>query len=256
MTEQGCQKDYELLIGDIKKIPKDQVRFCTMPIDVAVGEAHRLDRVLVVDRQTMLDAGIAPGIVDSFSARVGALDFAAAEYRMTISKDPDSVKAWEEASAEGYELRRYLFKHMSFAFRKEAELMAQLKLIKDGRGDLDMVAALMSAKRLGEKTIAYLVQTPLFDRGKLQAAEDLHNRLNVLHADATIDPAKVNQAKDIFHRAWTYYKMAADEIKDYGQYVFEGTDRYQEYVSEYLSSKASKSAKTSSEQTESESLSA
>ncbi|MBN2526472.1 MAG: hypothetical protein JXR76_08760 [Deltaproteobacteria bacterium] len=35
--------------------------------------------------------------------------------------------------------------------------------------------------------------------------------------------------------------MAADEINEYGKYVFEGTDRYQEYISDYMSSRGSKS---------------
>ncbi|MBN2526476.1 MAG: hypothetical protein JXR76_08780, partial [Deltaproteobacteria bacterium] len=226
------------------------ITYCNIPIDIAVGEAFRLKRVLVDDAQALLDAGIEPGIVASLGVRVGALDVAAAEYRMAIERDPDAVKAWKEAAQKGYALRKYMIKHMSFAFRNEAALLTQLKHIQEGRGHLDMVADLMSLKKLAERNVAYLAKTPLFDRNTIAEAETLHNALNELYADATLDPDTVNAAKDMFHRAWSYYKMAADEIKEYGKYVFEGTDRYQEYISDYMSSRGSKSVDSTADDSE------
>ena len=73
----------------------------------------------------------------------------------------------------------------------------------------------------------------LFDPAKVDEAEALHHTLSRLYAKVTIDPKEVDKAKRELNHAYTYYKQAADEVKAHGQFVFEGTDRYQAYISDY-----------------------
>jgi hypothetical protein len=68
---------------------------------------------------------------------------------------------------------------------------------------------------------------------RVKEAQDLHNKLRVVYAQSNIDPNEIDRAKDMLDRAYTYLKQAMDEIKEIGQFAFEGTDRYQAYVSEF-----------------------
>ena len=66
-------------------------------------------------------------------------------------------------------------------------------------------------------------------------------------ARAAIDPKEVSKVKDILHHAYTYYKQAADEVKAHGQFVFQGTERYGAYVSEFHQNLRKQSSKPTSE---------
>ncbi|MBN2803150.1 MAG: hypothetical protein JXR91_08650 [Deltaproteobacteria bacterium] len=70
---------------------------------------------------------------------------------------------------------------------------------------------------------------------KIEEAKTLHNKLSEIYAKSNLDPKQINEAKEILNHAYTYYKQAADEVKAHGQFVFEGTDRYNAYVSEFRS---------------------
>jgi hypothetical protein len=128
---------------------------------------------------------------------------------MPVSVDPEATREWKEVSPMGYDLRRDLVRFYEFAFRNHPELLEPVIKIKAGRGHQDMVLDLL--------------------------------------ARSAVDPKEVNEAKDVLHRAYTYYKQAADEVKAHGQFVFEGTDRYQAYLSDYHQSIRKQAAKTAPE---------
>ena len=73
----------------------------------------------------------------------------------------------------------------------------------------------------------------IFDRSTLKEAKTLHAELNEIYARANIDPKEIDTTKSMLDRAFTYYKEAADEVKDHGQFAFEETERYQSYISKY-----------------------
>ena len=143
------------------------------------------------------------------------------------------VKDWKSLAPKGYEVQKYLVRHLGFAYRKDKELTQAVKKIREGRGHKDMVLDLLALSILAEENPAPLSKMPVFDSAKPLEAKQLHNTLNDLLARSTIDPKEVAEAKKAYDRAYTYYKQAADEVKDHGQFVFEGTDRYNSYVSEY-----------------------
>jgi len=82
------------------------------------------------------------------------------------------------------------------------------------------------------------------DHGFVQPVAEIG--LFVQNSDV-IDPKKVSEAKNMLNRAYTYFKLAADEVKDHGTFVFEGTDRYQSYISDYRHDIGKKSGKAQPE---------
>ncbi|MBN2344481.1 MAG: hypothetical protein JXX29_01715 [Deltaproteobacteria bacterium] len=244
MTTQGNEQAYNRCLETAKTIAQEDISYCNIPVEVAAAEGIQLALAAAEDREALRGAGMNLQVVDDLRLRADALAFAGARYQMAIDTDPDAAKKWKSESPKGYDVRRYLLKFMSFAFRKDERLSAQITRIKEGRGHKDMVLDLLSLSLLAEENMALLAQMPLFDRGTVQDARELHNRLGELLAMSSLDPKEVNEARDIFHRIWTYYKQLADDVKAYGQFLFEGTDRYTRYVSDYHQSTAKASRDT------------
>ena len=239
----GSEKAFNQLFDFYMALKKEDIQFCNQPIEIAVAEAAQLALASMEDRADLAQTGLDMGLVDSLSTRAGGLAYAAARYQMAIEQDPEAARLWKAESPAGYEVRKYLLKFMSLAFRNEETLLKQLERIKEGRGHRDMIVDLLSLSILGEENAALLAQIPMFDREKVAEARTLNNRLEDLLAKTTLNPEAINESKNIFHRAWTYYKQAADEVKVHGQFLYEGTDRYDRYVSTYFQN----SGKTSGE---------
>jgi hypothetical protein len=119
--------------------------------------------------------------------------------------------------------------------------------VREGRGHKDMVLDLLAYAILTENNPEPLARMPLFDSEKVAEAKALHNTLSDLLARSTIDPKEIAEAKKVLDRAYTYYKLAADEVKEHGQFVFEGTDHFQSYISSYRHNLGKMEAKAASE---------
>jgi hypothetical protein len=214
-------------------IPDEEVMYCNIPIEVATAEATQLVIVVTEDREMLIGAGIEPIFVDTLESRSLAFTYAAAKYQAMTASDQSATKKWKELAPKGYELQRYLTRNLGFAYRKDKELTQAVAKIREGRGNQDMVLDLLALSILAEENPEPLAKMPIFDAAKPAEAKAMHTTLSNLLARSTIDPKEVAQAKKELDRAYTYYKLAADEVKEHGQFIFEGTDRYQSYISNY-----------------------
>jgi hypothetical protein len=231
--ERNSEQSYRARFDAFMAISEEEVVYCNAPLEVATAEGAQLAFVAAEDRARLLDAGLDPVYVDTLGARVGAFDYAAAAYGLAANADPAAVAAWKSRSKVGFEVRQYLLKFLEFAYRKDAALSQSVANIKEGRGNRDMILDLLSLHILGVENPSPLARIGSFDAAKLGEAKALHDELTDLFARATVDPAEVSEAKRILDRAYTDYKRAADEVKEHGRFVFEGTDRYLSYVSAY-----------------------
>jgi hypothetical protein len=204
----------------------------------------------------LIGAGIDPLFVDTLPQRAGAFMYAAAKYQLVTNSDPEVSKLWKEESPKGYDLQRNLLKDFAFAYRKNKELTKAVAKIREGRGHRDMILDLLALHILGLENPGPLAKMPMFDAAKVQEAKTMHDRLNNLFARMSVDPDQADEAKAVLNRAYTYYKQAADEVKDHGQFVFENTDRYKMYVSQYLHSIRKSSSRNESAATETQAKSA
>ncbi len=233
MNDQGTERAYREQYDLFMVAPEEDLVHCNVPLEIETAEATQLAIVALEDRQALLNAGIRPELVDSLPARAGAFTFAAAQYEIVINADPEASKLWKEYSPLGHELQKDLTRTYKFAFRRNNDLTKSVVKIKEGRGNKDMILDLLSLNILGTQNLAQFENMKMFDTAKIEEAKTLHDKLSDLYARSTIDPKEVNEAKDILDHAYTYYKQAADEVKDHGKFVFEGTDRLQAYISDY-----------------------
>ncbi len=219
----------------IMAIPEDKVVYSNLPVEVSVSEATQLATAAEDDRPTLLHSGLAAAILDALPIRAAAYLYAVALYFIVSRTDPESLRRWKELSRRGYEVFRYLKRYLTFAYRNNEELSDTMSRIREGKGHKDMILDLLSLFLLATKHPEPLDAIPAFDKNMVQEALTLHEELNTLYARISTESTEASEAKLTMNRAYTYYKDVADEVKEYGQFFFEGTPRYAAYVSTYRS---------------------
>ncbi|MBN2527893.1 MAG: hypothetical protein JXR76_16005 [Deltaproteobacteria bacterium] len=233
MTEYGSEEAYNRCYDDFMGLPEEKISHNTAPPEVATAEGRELALAAKADREVLISMGLKPELVDSLMDRAQAFAYSVARHHTVLAGDPEALSNWKEQYPKGYELRRYLLRFMSFGYRKNRNLLARMDEIRQGRGHRDMIADLLDLHVLGTEHPDPLREIPAFDFTKIAEAKEMYDTLGILFARASVNPQVVQVTKDTMNRAWTWYKLAADEVKEVGQFAFEGTIRYNNYVSEY-----------------------
>jgi hypothetical protein len=77
-----------------------------------------------------------------------------------------------------------------------------------------------------------------FDLGKLDQSAELSDMLAGVLARSNGEKLEGSEVLEMRNKAYTYLKLAVDEVRDYGKYVFRKDDeKRQGYRSEYLRKK-------------------
>lgn len=219
----------------ILAIDEKNLVYCDVLPEVATSEATALAIAATEDREALIGAGIDPVFVDSLPERAVAFAVAAAEARMAPDAVSEFERRWQNTLAEGYRVRSELLRQLRHAFRNDTSVLSGLSGIMERHRHQDMVVDLLALHIICTEHQGTLMRQPDFDTDTAKAALSLHTALNELMARARIRPKTLQRAQSTFHKAWTYYKLAADEVKIHGQFLFEGTGRFRLYVSNWCS---------------------
>ena len=145
-----------------------------------------------------------------------------------------------------FDFRDQLLHDFTFAYRKTPELLAKVQTIRDGNSNADMLQDHSDLNVLGKKNPDPLTKIG-FDLTDLDRAAEVADELSAVLALANGEEGDDVDAKELRDKAYTFMKMAVDEIRNTGQYVFwRDEDRKKGYVSlyfrkKYRSNKAEKS---------------
>ena len=232
MTKQRNKVAFHQCYNELMSLDDASIIFCSMALDVATKEARALVRATVEDRQVLINAGVDHAVLDSLSDRVDAFTYAADYYNTVTTIDPIALHHWNQASRKGYETRNYLIRFLSIAFRDAPELLRVIEQrIGDGQGHHDMLESLLILSDLAENHPELIETVPMFDMSQISEARKLYVSLGELLDRACIEQEKVTEAKSILNRAYTWYHLAASEIRIVGQFLFQGTSRVRLYNS-------------------------
>ncbi|MBN2529643.1 MAG: hypothetical protein JXR76_24855 [Deltaproteobacteria bacterium] len=247
MSEMSSESAYNACYDEFMAIPADNVTYCTVPTDISTAEARKIGVAAAQDREALISVDVPALAVDSLYTRAMAYTHAVILYETTINGDPVAVALWKALSARGYELQKYFDKYMTRAYRNDANYSHKMDELRKGRGPRDMIMDVGEYVSIAKSNPEPLNRVTAFDADTIAEAEALFPKLTDAYAKSCVDPKKVAATRDIMNRAWTYYKMAADEVKAGGQFLFEGTDRYNNYISEYHRILGKKSARAATE---------
>jgi len=225
--------DYNELLPVFKAMKSADVLTPNLPIDVFVQEAENLYHWCLDDQQTLTKAGLDWNLVTTLPVRAGACREAQSLWNKERNTRQDAEQAWKEQAPAAFDLRDQLLHDFRFAFRKSDGLLKRVDEIAQGDTNSDMVQDLNDLATLGKANTGIL--TPInFDLTMLDTAADLSDRMGDLLGATNGERKEVSEAMVIRDKAYTYLKLAVDEIRECGKFAFWRTpERLKGYFSEH-----------------------
>ncbi|BDD08748.1 hypothetical protein FUAX_11800 [Fulvitalea axinellae] len=242
------QESFEALKAQLEALSAEEVRPPVIPVDVAVQEAENLYQVAKEDAEALATAGITAELIESLPVRIDALRYVQGLWTKDYGSRTDSEAEWKEVSVQAYALRDELLHTFRFAFRKQPAERSLVSKISKGSGHADLIQDLMDLSVLGKAHPEALAKVG-FDATKLDTAEELSNTAGTLLGEVNeIRGSSWKPSKDIRDRANSYLKMAVDEIRETGKFVFwKNEDKERRYTSDFYRKKRVKAQEAKTE---------
>lgn len=202
-----------------------------------------------VEQTCLTRAGLNWSVAESLPARTGALRFAQSIWQEEYRSIEDAQKEWAAMSDEAYNLRDELLHHFFHAYRNSSDLLAKTQRIAEGAGHADMIQDLADLAVLGQANIAPL-KAIYMDVAMLDKAAQWSDKAANLLAKSNGLRMSDNKKKLTRDQAYSYLKVAVDEIRQHGQYIHWRTpERMKGYASQYLRVKKAKASASVKEET-------
>jgi hypothetical protein len=225
--------DYNELLPEIQAIRPEKVLTPTMPVDVFVQEAENLYHWCPDDQAALINAGLDWNLVISLPTRAGACREAQSLWNKERNTREKSEQDWKDQSPVAFNLRDELVHTFRYTFRNNDGLLARVDEIAQGDTNSDMVQDLNDLAELGRANLDLLASVN-FNVSLLDLAADLADQMGDLLGATNGERNKDNETMMIRDRAFTYLKLAVDEIRECGKFVFwRNPDRLKGYNSDY-----------------------
>lgn len=227
------QQLYEAKKAEINAIPDKDVKTPNIPIDVALQEAENLTVWCQDDKEALLKAGLDWKLVEDLPLRTASLRYIESQWQKDFKSKEAAQIRWAAESPAAYDLRDELVHHFYHAFFGKPDLYARTQKIDEGNTHADMIQDLSDLAALG-KANTQALQAINVDLTLLDKAEKLSGEMAKLLAEANGQKMQDNNLLLMRDKAYTFMKMAVDEIRRNGNYIFwRNPQRQKGYVSQY-----------------------
>lgn len=223
----------------IKAVPREQIKYCDMPVKMHVNELENLHTRVSVDLPKLIAVGMNPDLVTKLLAYTGALRTAECNWTELNTVRDDAKEAWKAEWPAFIEFRNDLIDQMDFAYRNSEPLLKKLAAIKEGDSQADAVQDMASLSVLGKANLEPL-ESINFDGLLLDKAATDADRMGGLLGAVNGHMYVDDEIKVIRDQAYTLTKQVADEIRKYGRFVFRNDPKIvKSYSSKYSRDKNS-----------------
>jgi hypothetical protein len=244
------KESYEAKQASIETIGDDVVLTPDKPVAIALQEAEDQYVWCQKDKDALVSAGLDWTLVEDLQARASACRYIQSEWQKDYKSLEEAQLEWKAKSPEAYALRDELLHHFFHAYRNQSDLKSKVQKIADGDGNADMIQDLSDISVLGKANPEPLQQIGL-DLNLLDNAATMADAMSELLARSNGFKMSDNKLKVQRDKAYTYLKMALDEIRCHGQYVFwRNEDRKKGYVSKYYRQRPASSKEKAEEKSE------
>lgn len=231
---------------NLLKMDPNDVKDPTTPVKVTIVEGKDLAIWCKGDKPELIRDGIKESIIDSLLLRAELLQWTESRWLEHRFDKKEVHRRWVAESKEGYDLQSRILHDFTFAYRNNPEVLKILKIIKNGRGHADLFQDLSDLPVIGRANIQELTEMN-FDMSLLDKAEEKAKSLGTLLAMSRAEDTN-HDFKDLRDRAYTYLKIAVDEVRAGGQHLFwHNEERLKGYRSRYNHSHNSNRNNVSSE---------
>jgi len=235
--------DYNELLPLIQAISPETVVTPTVPVDVFVQEAENLAHWCSGDQTALVNASLDWGLVIDLPVRAGACREAQSIWIKERNMSEEAEQLWKVEAPAAFGMRDQLIHTFRYAFRKDAGLLARIDEIALGDSNADMVQDLNDLSVLGKAHLD-LLGLINFSPDALDEAAATADRMADLLGATNGERKEVSEAMIIRDKAYTYLKLAVDEIRECGKFVFwRNPDRLKGNISDYYRKLHSEAAK-------------
>lgn len=203
----------------IQALTATQIKIPTIPVNIYLQEATDLYEWCLPDKPKLIKADLDETILDSLPLRTALCREAQAKWSVQQKMKQEAAKAWKEQSPAGFELRDQLLCDFRYAFRKLPDLLKSVAAIDAGSSNADMIQDLADLSVLGKKNSEPLTKIN-FDMSQLDTAYTFSATLASLLAQVNGEKKNDNATLVFRNRTYSYLRMAVDEIRDCGKYLF------------------------------------
>ncbi len=215
----GNSEDYKAKLEEILAVKEDDiVSPSTIPADIYIQEAENLYLWCQPDKPVLTKAGLPWALVDEIPIRAGALREAVSNWTTQRFTKQETGKLWMEKSAELFDLRSLLLHDFRFAYRDNPYILGRINAIAGSQSYAGMIQDLNDFAVLGRNNPAEL-KAVNFDMSLLDKSAQLAKEIANLLASTNLE-ADYSAARKIRDQAFTFLKLAVDEICSFGQYLF------------------------------------
>jgi hypothetical protein len=224
---------FEAKKSSIEAITKEETIEPQIPIAIALQESEDLYQWAQDDREALEQSGLEMELLNDLPARTASLRYIQSIWQKEFKTMEKAQVEWSKIAPVAFDLRDTLIHEFRHAFFKFPNLLAKVKAIDEGAGNADMLQDLSDLVVLGNANIELLNKIK-FDSSLLQKAQEFTQTLPEMLAQANGLRNSDNITKILRDKAFTYMKIAVDEIRRNGQYKFWRTpERKKGYVSKY-----------------------
>lgn len=241
------EKEFNAAKPKLFLIKDKDIKIPTIPIKAITQESKDLAEWCAEDKGELVNIGIKEEIIDSLLFRAELLQWTQSNWLNYRFNKAETHRQWLEESEKAYILHKKLLHDFKFAYRNNSEVIRKLKIVRDGSGHADLFQDLSDMAVIGRNNTEELTVMN-FDMKLLDEAEEKARRLGTLLAMSRAGETN-HGSKDLRNRAYTYLKIAVDEVRAGGQHLFwHNDDRLRGYKSTYNSShNSSRKSDTSAE---------
>lgn len=217
----------------INSIPEKDVKTPVIPMADYLQECEDLNKWAQPDKEKLLERGMEVTLLDSLPTRTAICRDAQAKWSVEQKSISDAKEIWKTKSPLAKQLEDQLMADFRYAFRGEDNLLKSVANIADKVSNAQLIQNLSDLAALGNANLPLLAKTN-FDTTKLAAATNYAAELAPVLAQVNEEKNMKNPFLVGRNRAYTYLKIAVDEIRDCGKYVFRDNEaRAKGYYSEY-----------------------
>jgi len=238
--------DYNELLLQIRAFKSGNASSPTVPVNVFVQEADDLCLWCQDDREQLIQAGLDWNQVSLIPVCAKICREFQSQWLKNYKSTDKIKKEWETKSTEALNLRIELLHDFGFAFRKDEQLLVQIKEIAQKQSRASLVQSLNDLEVIGrgQKT---LLDTIGFDSTKLDRSAALSPEMAKLIAQMESSKKQNDESKTMRDQAYGYLKQLVDEVRVCGKYKFrENPERLAGYHSDYWKSRNTTQVKKSS----------
>jgi len=237
---------YKALLSEYLKIKETDFIGMNREREVIIGESLKLASYSKEDLpQFETIPRFNPELIAFLPERIDGFIYAADQFFFAEELPAKALAEWDAIDPEAQALKKKILNRRYTIAIEEGDLTTAktMKKVAIGQGRYDTCSdfsKLNIMAKMDTQKLASIGITP----AEIKRLDELDTKFKSLIGNIDRKPEGLEEKKNMMFRAYTYLALAVNPICEYGQMIFEGTDRAELYKSETLSKNASGSRKS------------